>query len=242
MLLNICCFLWEIRNRNAGILVLILEFKFIPWSCWLPLWGQKCWSRLRMAWIFVREQLLVTFRAWGACLSCLNLSRFHLHILRCQNLLREHPSPLSHTRRNRNAALMGTRGAHCLAGNPGVALTSDVAQTMSSGLNFPPSRGSSIETVMISGAQGGHAQLQARRRSIFRLYLLSSKSSQERITSSYLQHFQESLSLIGSEWVTCTLLIQSLWPWKCNALIGVGLAHVLLPLDSFQMDSFLPFP
>ena len=63
---------------------------------------------------------------------------------------------------------MGTRGVHCLAGNPGVALTSGVArlraQTMSSGLNFPPSWGSPVETVMISGAQGGHAQLQARRR------------------------------------------------------------------------------
>lgn len=159
MLLKVCCFLQVICSRNAGILVLILEFKFITWSCLFPLWGQEWSPWFRMVWVFVR-QLLVTFWAWAACLGQLGLSQIHLHIrnpkgIRCQNLLREHLCHLSHPRWHRSAVLMGTRGTHCLAENPGLALTSGVAgfraQTMSSGLNFPPSWGSSTEIVKTSG-------------------------------------------------------------------------------------------
>ena len=62
---------------------------------------------------------------------------------------------------------MGTRGAHCLAGNPGVALTSDVAglraQTMSSGLNFfhlevlplKQSRSQELKVARLSSRPGG---------------------------------------------------------------------------------------
>ena len=64
------------------------------------------------------------------------------------------------------------------------------------------SRSQELKVATLSSRPGGG--------SISRHYLLSSKSSQERLTSSHLQHFQESLSLPGSEWVTCTLLIQSL--------------------------------
>lgn len=112
MLLKVCCFLQVICSRNAGILVLILEFKFITWSCLFPLWGQEWSPWFRMVWVFVR-QLLVTFWAWAACLGQLGLSQIHLHIrnpkgIRCQNLLREHLCHLSHPRWHRSAVLMGT--------------------------------------------------------------------------------------------------------------------------------------
>lgn len=88
-------------------------------------------------------------------------------------------------------------------------------------------------------SSGCSLMLTRRRQCLQPLDLLSSKSSWERNTLSLLQHSQESLGLIGSEWVTCAVLSQSLWLWKCNVLIGLGLGHMLLPQSSSQITGQL---
>lgn len=195
----------------------------------------------------------VTFWAWGAFLGQL---RLNLRSTLIQKILRgsdistglEKTSSLP----SQKAVLIGTRGkgAHWLTEKQGIELTSIMAkcraQTMSSGLNFPLLWGSSIVLVMITGApRWPHSVLVFPHADKKEAVSPNSVSPQLQLQPGEKHTFSLTafLGIIKCCWLWVShvpLVSQLLCSWKCNVLIGLGLAHMLLLQNSSQINGQLP--